>query len=1168
VKRYSARWAFEGRWIRVEGEYLGEPCGVTLTGTMAALGDHAPRSGSRVFVGRDRELAELVAGLDDAIGGRERLFLITGEPGIGKTWLVEHLAAHATTRGIHVYWGRCWEGGGAPPFWPWGQVIGALAEDYDEHTLASRLGAGMALVAQLAPGFAERLGTSTIPEVVSRESDAARFYLFEAVTALFKHAASVQPVLLIFDDLHAADEPSRLLLEFLARQLLDARLFVVGTFRAFEAVRSSDISDALGRLVREGQLLNVRGLGRNEVKDLIEVLSGAVPSQAHVAAVYEQTEGNPLFVREVVRLLSSEPTMQSSGGATVPIPGSVRAVIWRRLAPLSSDAVQVLSAAAVVGRGFDVALVGPLCKLPVERVLGGLSEAAAFGVVTEEEGAAGAYRFSHSLMREVLYERLPIPVRTQLHQLAGEAIERQYGIGSETHVAELARHFAEVAVAGGEASKALEYARRAGDRALGMYAYEEAAAEYQRALQALRFAGPDEPTQCELLLRLGVAQSRAGDYQRAMVSCLQAAEISRRLGATTLLARAALVFGERQVEGGLVNRQLIALLHEALDALGSQDSALRARLLGRLSLELTFADEQQRTESLSRQAVAMARRLADPAALRGAIDARWMARWGPDGLDERTALAAEILGLAEETGDRELELRGHAYRAASSLESGDALAVEANIAAHARLAEELPAAIHKWEATTMRALRALLSGSFEDAERLANEARSLQPERPNVMFTHLVQVALLRWDQGRLAELRNTLQGVVDEFPRAGFARAWLSLAHAEGGHNDDAHGGLRALAEQLPQRPRDGIWLPGVALASMLSVRLNEPQVATGLYSLLARYPRHVVAFTAPQPVACYGSASFYLGLLATVTAQWTAAGDHFETAIRAHERLAAGPFLARTRYEYARMLLARGQAADRDRASGLLDQALATASTLGMAAVAEEIRRLQVTPAAETVLAGRAAPPAAEVAAPELPRNLFRREGEYWTVAYDGSVVRLRDTKGLHHLAQLLTHPGREFHAIDLEAADRQAAPAAVGGSRPGSGEPELTVRRDLGDAGFLLDAAAKAAYQTRVKELRAELEEAEAFHDPARAAKARAELDFVVGELARGVGLGGRDRLAASHAERARLNVTRAIRAAMATLARDNPSLGRHLAATIRTGRYCSYTPDPHAPIRWNR
>jgi hypothetical protein len=197
---------------------------------------------------------------------------------------------------------------------------------------------------------------------------------------------------------------------------------------------------------------------------------------------------------------------------------------------------------------------------------------------------------------------------------------------------------------------------------------------------------------------------------------------------------------------------------------------------------------------------------------------------------------------------------------------------------------------------------------------------------------------------------------------------------------------------------------------------------------------------------------------------------------------------------------------------------------------------------------------------------RNVFRREGEYWTVCYQGSVVRVKDAKGLHHLARLLAHPGREFHAADLEAAETQPAPAAPVGSRDRAAGGELAVRPDLGDAGELLDATAKAAYKARLEKLRAELEEAEGCNDPARAGKARVELDFLVGELARAVGLGGRDRRAASHAERARLNATRAIRAAMANLARAHPSLGRHLAATVRTGRYCAYTPDPRAPIAW--
>jgi len=250
---------------------------------------------------------------------------------------------------------------------------------------------------------------------------------------------------------------------------------------------------------------------------------------------------------------------------------------------------------------------------------------------------------------------------------------------------------------------------------------------------------------------------------------------------------------------------------------------------------------------------------------------------------------------------------------------------------------------------------------------------------------------------------------------------------------------------------------------------------------------------------------------------------------------------------------------AAERGKALGLLDRAFAAASSLGMAAVAQGIQTLQASQAGGTSPAG----PAAEATAPEVASNMFRREGDYWSVRYEGSVVRLKDAKGLHHLARLLAHPAREFYVTDLEAAHSQGAPPGQG-DRAQSGE--LEERPDLGDAGELLDATAKAAYRARLDELQAELDEADRFNDPVRAANARQEMDFLVGELARAVGLGGRDRRAASHAERARLNATRAIRAAMANVARANPTLGRHLSATIRTGRYCSYTPDPRAPINW--
>jgi hypothetical protein len=260
--------------------------------------------------------------------------------------------------------------------------------------------------------------------------------------------------------------------------------------------------------------------------------------------------------------------------------------------------------------------------------------------------------------------------------------------------------------------------------------------------------------------------------------------------------------------------------------------------------------------------------------------------------------------------------------------------------------------------------------------------------------------------------------------------------------------------------------------------------------------------------------------------------------------------------------MLIRRDRSGDRGRAAELLDQALPTARATGMARVSHEGEQLRDI-ADGTVVARPRAGAAASTTAGD---SVFRREGDYWTIGYDGSLVRLRDSKGLRYLARLLAAPGQELHSVDLEVAESQTGRQPSASATADAHHAQLEVRRDLGDAGELLDAKAKAAYKARLDELQGEIDEAERFNDPARAAKARQEKDFLVAELARAVGLGGRDRKAASHAERARLNVTRAIRAALANLGRANPSLGQHLSSTIRTGRYCSYTPDPRAPITW--
>ncbi|HEX7299172.1 MAG TPA: hypothetical protein VF257_09195, partial [Solirubrobacteraceae bacterium] len=187
--------------------------------------------------------------------------------------------------------------------------------------------------------------------------------------------------------------------------------------------------------------------------------------------------------------------------------------------------------------------------------------------------------------------------------------------------------------------------------------------------------------------------------------------------------------------------------------------------------------------------------------------------------------------------------------------------------------------------------------------------------------------------------------------------------------------------------------------------------------------------------------------------------------------------------------------------------------------------------------------------------------REGDVWRLDYEGRVLRVRDAKGLRHLALLLAHPGVEFHAVDV-------ARGGEGGAAPAGLEAEgLAVRAGTGDAGPALDARAKAEYRARMEDLRAEIEEAEAFNDPERGARAREEMDFIAQELSSAVGLGGRDRRAASDAERARVNVTRALKREIRRIADEDARLGHELATTVRTGTFCAYQPDPRRPVTWD-
>jgi DNA-binding SARP family transcriptional activator len=391
------------------------------------------------FVGRGPELAELLAGLADAEAGRGRLFLLTGEPGIGKSRLADELAGDARDRGIRVLVGRCWEGGGAPAFWPWVQVLRGLIREADPERLRAELGPGAAELARILPELRDLF--PALPEPGAPDSDAARFVLFDAAVQFLRACCDTTPSVVVLDDLHAADEPSLLLLRFLARELETMRTLVLAAYRDVDPLPSHPLAELQGELAgaAAASRLRLRGLSAGDVEQYLELTAAPFASPALVRLLHAETEGNPLFVAETVRLLAVEGLAPGTGEAELRIPESVRDVIARRLNHLSPECVRTLELAAVLGREFDLTPLGAAAGLPPHSLLEVLDEAVDARVVADLPGVRGRLRFAHVLIRDTLYEGLPMARRAQLNSRVFEALEPLYaGDPGGEHLHELA----------------------------------------------------------------------------------------------------------------------------------------------------------------------------------------------------------------------------------------------------------------------------------------------------------------------------------------------------------------------------------------------------------------------------------------------------------------------------------------------------------------------------------------------------------------------------------------------------------------------------------------------------------------------------------------------------------------------------------------------------------
>jgi DNA-binding SARP family transcriptional activator len=909
----------------------------------------AARAG-HAFVGRATEASRLHDAWREAAGGRRRVVLLAGEAGVGKTRLAAELGGYAHDDGAIVLYGRFEEEAPAP-YQPVVQMLRGWAGGASLAPLAERLGPRAAELGIVLPEFGPA-ASGDGSSLRGSELGAQRLRFFDALAALLAEIAGSAPLLVVLDDLHWADLPTVQLIGHLARAPAPESALFLATGRAEEG------SEALGTLLaglrREGMLqrIDLTGLDAVDTGALVTALGGRPAGPGFVEQLHGETDGNPFFIAEVVHHLASADGRL--GGAVAldeaGVPEGVREITGRRLARLSEPVRDMLATAAVIGRAFDFDVLEEVGPLRGDELVVALEDAVAALVLREDPERVGRYAFSHALMRATLYDSLSALRRARLHSRAGEALIARRGAQLDPHLGQLAHHFA-LAAPVDRPERAVDFALAAGRRADRLLAWEEAAGHYQAALRARELAGAaDDRMRCELLLALGSSQERAGAQEmRATFSV--AAATARAVGDPALLGRAALGYAGRWSQLGRVEEDVAALLQEALGALGGEDSPLRARLLARLALELYYVGDPERRLALSEEAVALARRLGDPLTLATCLDARHYALWRPETVQERLAVAAELRRIAGTVGDPELELEGAGWTVVDLLELGDVAGADIQIAAASRLAATLHRPLYEWWTTLFRCARAQIDGRFDEAERLAQETLAIGQRGQAENAVHVFAQAMfnIRREQGRLAEVEESVQGFIAMYPAVPAWRCSLALMYLELGREDAARAEFEALASAgFDTLPRDAQWLIAMTLLAEVCGRLGDAARAAELYEPLVPYAgRNVIVGRA---ATCNGSASRPLGVLAATRGEWSRAERHFRDALAMHEAMGARPFVARTQVAWAEMEVARGEVS---RARERLAAAIVLADALGMAALGARARSLvaavgvQATPA-----------------------------------------------------------------------------------------------------------------------------------------------------------------------------------------------------------------------------
>ncbi len=859
-----------------------------------------------MLIGRERELATLSDLLESAIERRPKLVLCGGEPGIGKTRLAAEVSTLAEARGVPTVWARAPEGTAPPPFRLWRQVLGS------DGGLAG------------APA-------STEPGRDGFDAGVARLLLFDAVVRRLVETARPSGMLVVLDDVHWADQPSLLLLQHVAHESRQARLMIMATYRTVGAERSYGWQATLPNLTRATitEHIQLSGLSTDETTRCVSAVTGAEVPTGLVERLHRLSGGNPFFARELGRSIGA------SGDSALVVPGSVLEVVRQRVGRLSPPTRRFLAVAAVLGEQFPLTVAASLVDRPVVACLELLEEAAQAGFL-EAAGVAGDWRFGHALVRDAVEAQVPPAEAVGLHRAAAESIERTYGHQLDARAAQLARHWAVVAVTGDRAN-AVRWARRAAEEAMSALAYEEGARLYRLALDA---GGPEHDTEdrSRLLLALATAYWHSGELERCQDACREVVDLGRRRQRPDVVGEAALVF---EPVGSLrFDRDIRDWCTEALAGLEATDVVARAPLLARLAEASVYMGDDAAAEETSRIALALADKTSDDAVVVAALRARQLALSGPEHVAERGRLADRMVEAGERLHRPSVEMWGRLWKIDTHWELGDLAAIASALSRLEWCVERVGGPVARWHLLIPRAALAQALGRFDQAVALGREAfESVQAARHPTAFGAFASLLCpighhIGHDRtGFLPPPNAPLPEPVDpgEVRSEIFSHIAPAMVLAGSGRLDEAAQAYRGAGPVVSWRPPAYFRILSWAVGSLVAVTLGQREDVEVLYERLsAERGRHAVA--GAGNASYFGPVELHLGRMAAYLGRLDNAEVDLTSAAACCRGIGAAAFAVEADCELAAVLAQRGAEGDLPRARALSKGARSAAGRLGM--------------------------------------------------------------------------------------------------------------------------------------------------------------------------------------------------------------------------------------------